>query len=157
MKTENQEKKYYGEYDILAGVDVVSCMKSNKNSFSKLRDYYNEKKDWIMGSLAYDLKNEIENLKSENKEFICFDNMYFFQPKIILIIKNDKIEFHHFENINANDLFKEISSIKFKENIISNNVDLNNRETKKEYLQKIKHIKYLLGLRRPHFLIMGNV
>ena len=34
--------------------------------------------------------------------------MYFFQPKIILIIKNDKIEFHHFENINANDwdLFK---------------------------------------------------
>ena len=138
---QNSKKKYYGEYDILAGVDVVSCIKSNENSFSKLRDYYNKKKDWIMGSLAYDLKNEIENLKSENKEFICFDNMYFFQPKIILIIKNDKIEFHHFENVNANDLFKEISSIKFKENIISNNVDLNSRETKKEYLQKIKDIK----------------
>ena len=82
----NSKKKYHGEYDIIAGVDPVSFIRSNKKSFKNLRDYYCSKNDWIMGNVAYDLKNETEKLSSKNTGIIKFDNIYFFQTRLLFIV-----------------------------------------------------------------------
>tara|TARA_B100001750_G_scaffold245995_1_gene267055 strand:- start:400 stop:1695 length:1296 start_codon:yes stop_codon:yes gene_type:complete len=137
----NSKKKYHGEYDIIAGVDPVSFIRSNKKSFKNLRDYYCSKNDWIMGNVAYDLKNETEKLSSKNTGIIKFDNIYFFQPRLLFIVKSSKLEIHHFKDENVDFVFEDIMKTEFKIHNSKSKIVLKKRDTKKKYLEKIKYIQ----------------
>ena len=62
------------------------------NSIEKLDNYIDQTRDWIFGYLNYDLKNEIENLKSKNRDNFNLPNLFFFQPRKIWIIRKAQIE-----------------------------------------------------------------
>ena len=64
----------YINYDIIAGVGAVDVLKSNAESFESLKNHHNIKKDWFFGYLSYDLKNEVEDLKSQNHDAFGVNN-----------------------------------------------------------------------------------
>ncbi len=90
-KQEFQDK--YAKHDFITAVGCVDQIHNShpesirdaiRNSFGQLQQFHDSKKDWLLGFLTYDLKNELEDLKSENKDGQEFPEFHFFQPRFIL-------------------------------------------------------------------------
>jgi para-aminobenzoate synthetase component 1 len=87
------------QYECICAVELESEIPFTKNnSTQKLDNYLKKVDDWVFGYLNYDLKNEIENLKSNNPDNFNLPNLYFYQPKKIWIIKNDYVEALYLES-----------------------------------------------------------
>ena len=70
----------YLKFDMLVGVDALDELFSEYDSCNRLFNFHYDKQDWLFGYMSYDLKTEIEDLKSENLDFLNFPSLHFFQP-----------------------------------------------------------------------------
>ena len=91
------------KYSCIAGVDSVLEIISSENSFEKLKRFHKEKNDWLFGFFSYDLKNEVENLSSENFDGVEFPQMNFFQPKYVFIVRNNNIEIRFLSEVSTEE------------------------------------------------------
>lgn len=55
-----------------------------ENTLEQLQKFYDQRKGWLFGYLTYDLKNEIEELHSENTDELSFPLLHFFAPKVVI-------------------------------------------------------------------------
>ena len=53
-------------------------------AFEALKAFSAAQQDWLFGHLAYDLKNETEQLQSNNADGVGFADLHFFVPEIVL-------------------------------------------------------------------------
>ena len=60
-------------------------------AFEQLQAFIDENSDWCFGHLGYDLKNEIEALQSGNADFVQFDDLFFFVPEMVVILRSDEL------------------------------------------------------------------
>jgi len=130
----------YINYDIIAGVGAVDVLQSNTESFESLKNYHNIKKDWFFGYLSYDLKNEVENLKSQNHDAFGVNNLLFFQPEYVLLLKDNQLEIQTFQSKDDCDKFVTAFSFEKLEGEPPT-VNFNQRDTKESYIDKIENIK----------------
>ena len=132
--------KDYINYDLLAGVGMNDILISNHDSFRKLNSFHCQKGDWLFGYLSYDLKNEIEELSSDNIDNFNADNLSFFIPEYVLVLNNDQLEIQTYHSKDSCDEFVKafnFSDIPFN----SLEINLNRRENKSSYLRKIRKVK----------------
>ncbi len=83
----------YSNYDAVLAVGAekrIEC--SSKQSFEKLRSFQESTKDYLFGYLGYDLKNDIENLHSNNWDGLNFSDVDFFQPKKVFLLRENQLE-----------------------------------------------------------------
>lgn len=86
----------YQEYDCVLAADAFLSLKTDyHNAFQDLRELQQTTKDWLFGYLSYDLKNDVEKLKSGNFDGLHFPDMYFFQPKRLFLLKGNQLEMHY--------------------------------------------------------------
>lgn len=77
----------YHTYESLIAVGARDTLRLKcGNAFRSLRKFHENKKDWLFGFLGYDLKNEIENLRSDNPDGLRFPDLFFFQPELVVEI-----------------------------------------------------------------------
>ncbi|WGU70868.1 hypothetical protein QIU18_02020 [Capnocytophaga canimorsus] len=50
----------------------------SKGAFESFKSFIDATNDYIFGYLSYDLKNDVENLQSENFDGLKFPELYFF-------------------------------------------------------------------------------
>ncbi len=131
----------FDDYELIIAYGAESFLQSSKNSLKKIDKYIHTVNDWIFGYLSYDLKNEIENLTDLNKDVFNLPNLYFYQPKVIWLIKEEKAEIYSIDEKNLNEDWDHINSIDYKDCIEKSSVDLITRTSKEEYVRKIKNIK----------------
>jgi para-aminobenzoate synthetase component 1 len=82
----------YSAFGVYIGAGkVAELTDSDKSSFVALEQFLNANKGYIPGYFSYDLKNEIENLNSENPDNLEFAKIYFFLPKHSILIRNNEI------------------------------------------------------------------
>ena len=62
------------------------------SAFVSLKEFYSHQKGWLFGHLGYDLKNEIEALSSKNNPLINFGLSFFFEPEILIQVRDGKFE-----------------------------------------------------------------
>ena len=92
----NEYELKTGEYEAILAVEAFTAIKTDYlDAFDKLKEFQETTADWIFGYLSYDLKNDVEQLKSSNFDGLHFPDLYFFQPQKLILIRNDKIEFHY--------------------------------------------------------------
>ncbi|MCC6252524.1 MAG: anthranilate synthase component I family protein [Bacteroidia bacterium] len=85
----------YRSYDFLVGLGLKKMVKINKdNTFAYLESFQNKHKTWLFGYFGYDLKNEIEDLQSNNKDILQLPPSYFIEPQIVITVKADYIQVH---------------------------------------------------------------
>jgi para-aminobenzoate synthetase component 1 len=152
----------YSSYDTVLAIDANSNLKiDDQNAFAELQNYREKVNDYIFGYLSYDLKNDIENLASNNIDGLDFANLYFFQPKKLFFIKDNTLEIQYlkeFEHEVESDLKTIRHYEKQSDNVISqnriknkqiatnfqenscNDVKIHKRITKKEYLKQLETI-----------------
>ena len=109
-------------------MNSLNILKANDNSFNQLRDFHIKNKDWMFGYLSYDLKNESEQLSSQNFDGIESPNLFFFIPKYVLILKNNTLSVHTYESISVCKNFLFENSVLEEKDIVS--VKLTRRDKK---------------------------
>ncbi|MEI6864529.1 anthranilate synthase component I family protein [Flavicella sp.] len=140
----NHHQEKHSQFEAVLAFGENSHLKSDfHNAFDKLKRYQSEVNDYIFGYLGYDLKNDVEELVSENEDNLGFPDLYFFQPKKLLFISDHTVTFkylHTFRDEIATD-FELISNFTLntlEENTSNSNIKL--RIHKDTYLQKVSTI-----------------
>ncbi|AIZ42730.1 anthranilate synthase component I family protein [Cellulophaga baltica] len=149
----NAHKQKYDSYDALIAVDALTSIKTDhKNAFDDLKTYQEQTKDWIFGYLTYDLKNDVEKLESANLDGVEFPELYFFQPKKIIKIKGNCLEFDYLNMVDDEIEEDYQTIIKCQPNMgekiqsVAKDIHIKMRIFKDEYFSKVTkmldHIKH---------------
>ncbi|MGB1205999.1 MAG: anthranilate synthase component I family protein [Chitinophagales bacterium] len=162
LDSNDYEQDKYSAYECLVAVANYEEAKQEKRIFEPKNDIFEalynfhlQKKDWLFGFFAYDLKNEIANLRSENIDEIAIPNCIFVQPNIVFTLqKNGVLEIaclkKEEQTTDAALIFEQIKNIQvagFEEKKPENKKNvLEKRLSKKEYIAKVEalqeHINY---------------
>ncbi|NMH88689.1 aminodeoxychorismate synthase component I [Flavivirga algicola] len=140
----NDYEQKHSKYDAVLAVDAFTSIQTNFNgSFDMLKEYQTNVQDWIFGYLTYDLKNDVEDLKSSNFDSLQFPDLYFFQPKKLFLFKDDQVEIKYLNCVDdelENDL-SDIQSGKVchpeRSRRVSNDIKIKLRIHKDEYFEKV--------------------
>ncbi len=140
---DNHEYEFKKSYDCIVGAGnmshLVSC--SNSGNLDALDKFLYKKNDWVFGHVAYDIKNEIEELSSSNFDGVKFPQILFFVPEIVLILSGKQLKIGAYSPKNADKIFDEINdSAEVEENKIKI-PSLKSRFTRTEYIKTIKKLK----------------
>ncbi|MBI1836495.1 MAG: anthranilate synthase component I family protein [Flavobacteriia bacterium] len=121
----------------------VDAENNSQNALLKLEDFIqNHKENYLFGFLSYDLKNEIENLKSSNKDGVSFPSLFFWNPKYVVELKNEKISFLQGEKCDESfDFISYFLEEETDQNFHPYHFNFKPRIDKSEYLNKIKELK----------------
>ena len=137
----NNYSQKYSSYDLIVAVDAFTSIKTDyNNSFEDLNQYQSHTKDWLFGYLSYDLKNDIEDLKSKNFDGLEFPDLYFFQPKKLFLVKENLLEIQYLNMVDDeveydfNEILSQKSKVKSQKSAIS----IEQRVSKEIYLEKVK-------------------
>lgn len=133
----------YNEFDAVLALGAEKrIVRKAKNAFEDLKTFRSNVKDYVFGYLSYDLKNEIENLRSENIDHLGFSDLYFFQAKKIFFLKDHTLTISYIDTCIdelENDL-KDIQSVKNFQNANPHHIKIKSRISKRSYHQKIENI-----------------
>lgn len=140
----NNYHRRYSSFDSIMAFDALTSIQTDTyDAFEKLKEYQSVSHDWLFGYLSYDLKNDVENLKSGNFDGLEFPDLYFFQPKKIITIKEGVAEFHYLpmvdDEVEAD--YEEINSFQESSTYETGNtgdVKIKLRIHKEEYMAKVK-------------------
>ena len=139
----------YSNYDCILAVDAFTSMVTDySKSFEDLHQYQSQTKDWLFGYLSYDLKNDIEDLQSNNHDGLEFPDMFFFQPKKLFLLKGNELEIHYLrlcdDEIESD--FEEILQCSEMHSVFQSSVEVQQRISKEDYLSKVS--KFLEHIQR---------
>ncbi|UCH13619.1 MAG: anthranilate synthase component I family protein [Bacteroidales bacterium] len=137
---------FYHTYDTIAGVDFIELLEPEQNkAFLSLKEFVRARPDWLFGHFSYDLKNEIENLTSDNFDGIGFPAMHFFQPRLVFTIEERLLTIHYPGEYYTKDeiilLFDSVNKIKIKDQKNYKDPDIRTRTPKQEYIDTVNKIK----------------
>ncbi|MEO8934995.1 MAG: anthranilate synthase component I family protein, partial [Xanthomarina sp.] len=108
----NRYNQRYSSFDAVMAVDAITSIQTDfYEAFNKLKEYQTITKDWLFGYLSYELKNAVEDLKSENYDGLKFPELYFFQPKKLFLFKDDTVEIQYL-NMVADEWEDDLEAIK---------------------------------------------
>ena len=135
----NAYHQKYSSYNAALAVDAFTSLQTDyNNAFQDLQQYQSQTKDWLFGYLSYDLKNDIEELHSNNFDGLTFPDLFFFQPKKLFLIQGNQVEIQYLrmcdDEIESD--FEEITSI----TPITHYplpITINQRISKENYLLKV--------------------
>ncbi|WJJ95191.1 aminodeoxychorismate synthase component I [Algibacter luteus] len=137
----NKEHQKHYNYDAVLAVDAFTSIKTDfTDGFEKLKEYQNYSKDWIFGYLSYDLKNDVENLISQNFDGLGFPDLCFFQPKKLFLIKGNQVEIQYL-NVVSDEIEDDLFDIKNKSEAargtVFSDIKIKLRTHKDEYFDKV--------------------
>lgn len=166
--TSNHHDKY-SQFDYLLAVDGFTSIKTDtQNGFDKLNEFQKHNQDWLFGFLSFDLKEDTHQIASQQINFLGFPDLYFFQPKKLIIVKNKQAHFLYLplfdDEIDVD--FEAINSLNHNfETIEKREVDFQLRTPKTDYLKSasqllkeiqlgnIYEVNYCVEFYKDHFEI----
>ena len=113
------------------------------SAFRQLRDFSDQHDDWQFGHFSYDLKNEIEDLSSENPDHVQFPDLFFFVPQILVALSPEKLSIGLL-NTNHSSVYQQIigSPIQISGKAeLNQKVNIRNRISKSDYCRTINQLR----------------
>jgi len=136
----NSYPQEYSSFDCVLAVDAFTSLKTDfHNAFEDLKQYQQTTKDWLFGYLTYDLKNDIEPLKSSNFDGLDFPDLFFFQPKKIFLLKGNQLEIQYLLlcDDEVEDDFDEIVTRNYEPFVTLSGIKVEQRISKEFYIEKV--------------------
>ncbi|MGN6641200.1 MAG: anthranilate synthase component I family protein [Mucilaginibacter sp.] len=132
-------KDAYSKFDLLLAVGFTDSITGSCGSaFDALEKFYTEQPGWKFGFLTYDLKNENEELTSNNFDGLHFPDLYFFVPQHLLLVKNNEVEII---SANTHQVWNDISRQEISAFPDQPKTELHSRFTKADYIKAVNDIK----------------
>ncbi|WP_281631676.1 anthranilate synthase component I family protein [Flavobacterium luteolum] len=136
----NSYPQQYSSFDCILAVDAFTSLKTDYfNAFEDLKQYQQNTKDWLFGYLSYDLKNDIENLQSNNFDGLDFPDLFFFQPKKVFILKGNELEIQYLMlcDDEVEEDFNDIVENQTETFVTLSGVEVKQRISKELYVEKV--------------------
>ncbi|WGD34691.1 anthranilate synthase component I family protein [Olleya sp. YS] len=138
----NQYQQQYSNFDAVLAVDAFTGLQTDyHNAFEQLKEYQSLTNDWIFGYLSYDLKNDVEQLQSNNFDGLGFPDLYFFQPKKLFLFKDDTVTIQYLKMVD-DEFDSDLNAICHCEDEgrsnLPNDIKIHLRIHKDEYFNKIE-------------------
>lgn len=128
-------------YECLVGCGVVASVAANAgNALNDLQQFLEKQNDWCFGHLGYELKNETEQLQSAHADKIGFADLYFFVPQYIFQLGDKEISIGSLKEDHA-EVFQQIKTQSIATYVQNNELQIQERVTKAEYLKTIQSIQ----------------
>jgi len=123
-------------YLALANESVECC---NSSSLIKIRSWLTRNaKSWVFGYFGYDLKNQIEELESNNEDRVQFPESYFFVPETLIKISKSKEWEIVYGDFNENEIRQGNNAYPMGMGAVK--VEMVWKNSKEDYLAKIRRI-----------------
>lgn len=137
----NNIRKYpYGPFDEILAVGALSVLKfSEKDNFEELKQYYAKQPDWMIGYLAYDLKNQLEVLESANPDHVGFPDIHFYIPEHIISFNGDTVYIE--SNSSPDKIFEAINNVIFPQTAVTESIKLSYRASREHYISTVNKLK----------------
>jgi para-aminobenzoate synthetase component 1 len=139
----NDYPQEYSSYDCILAVDAFTSIKTDShNAFEDLKQYQQITKDWLFGYLSYDLKNDIEDVQSQNFDGLDFPDLFFFQPKKIFLLKGNQLEIQYL-NMCDDEVEEDYDEISIQYSVFSvqnSQITIQQRISAANYLEKASKI-----------------
>ncbi|NNC51002.1 MAG: aminodeoxychorismate synthase component I [Flaviramulus sp.] len=140
----NNYNQKHGNYDAVLAVDAFTCIQTDYHQgFEKLKEYQTNVNDWIFGYITYDLKNDVEDLKSVNFDGLGFPDLYFFQPKKLFLLKDNILEIQYL-NVVQEEIHSDFEVITHCDDVqqehLPNDIKIKLRIHKDEYFEKVNNM-----------------
>ena len=91
----NSHEDRYSSFDACLAIGKARVF----TDLDTLEHFIEDASDWLFGYFSYDLKNKLEDLKSENIDNLGFPEVYFFQPEKIVTLKDNQLHFKYLETL----------------------------------------------------------
>jgi para-aminobenzoate synthetase component 1 len=138
--SQSNENQLYKTYDFVVAVDAFTSIQTDfEKAFEDVYQYQSKSNDWLFGYLAYDLKNDVEHLQSQNFDGLGFSDLYFFQPKKIFLLKDSTLEIQYL-NMCDDEIDSDLEDILNQSKIKSpkSNIEIKQRISKENYIKKVE-------------------
>ncbi len=124
--------------------DTLIC--NSGNALEKLQTFIDEHPNcYIFGYLGYDLKNEIEDLKSENNDCLNFPDMFFWAPKYVVKMSQENYSIIQGKpDTIGYDFINNFMEEETDQNFHPYKIDFTPRTTKNDYLKNVEQIQQRL-------------
>ncbi|MCL5128210.1 aminodeoxychorismate synthase component I [Algibacter sp. L4_22] len=137
----NHYEQKYGSYDAILAVEAFTSIQTDYHQgFDKLKEYQTLVKDWVFGYLTYDLKNDVEALKSQNTDGLEFSDLSFFQPKKLFLFKDNQVEIQYLKCVD-DEIEADLEAIRNAKEAVKdhqeNNIKIKLKIHKDEYFNKV--------------------
>ncbi len=126
---------------VLAFGDGDTILLDGPKILDRLQQFIDEHKgEHLVGYISYDVKNEIENLESNNEDRLQFPLIYFWCPKYVVRMDNENFEFVQGE--------KSAESFEFLNYFMEEETDQNFHEYIFPFHAKTKKEDYISGVKK---------
>ena len=139
----NEYPSRHGTYECLIGAGALRSLRHPEapTAFSQLREFYQSQPSWLFGHLAYDLKNDLENLSSQNPDGVGFPALHFFQPLVVLeLFPSGELRIHS-EQKDPEQIFREIQNQTLAPETAAPPIHVRARMAPSEYLEKVRRLQ----------------
>ena len=139
----NDYPQAYSSYDCILAVDAFTSIKTDfHNAFEDLKQYQQTTRDWLFGYLSYDLKNNLEDLGSNNFDGLDFPDLFFFQPKKLFLLKGTTLEIQYLNMCDEEleDDFEQILELHSEFSLPNEPITIQQRISKENYLNKVSNV-----------------
>ena len=120
-------------------------IKADTNALEQLQQFCDRNKGWKFGYLSYDLKNETEELSSENNDGLAFPLLHFFSPRVVIETRATEHLLHFDEEqvgeAEAKAIYETAYNSQSALTARNSVTGIKNRITKEEYLSAFKALK----------------
>jgi len=109
------------------------------DDFESLKQQFENEKEWLVGYLGYDLKNQLESLESNNPDRNQFHQTYFYIPKHLIHINRKQVTISTVDD--PDTVFREINEHTATKSISLGDVGITANISKEEYIKTVKQIQ----------------
>ena len=135
----NVHKYPYGPFDEILAAGAQKVLTFNgSDDFEQLKQHYIQEKDWMIGYLAYDLKNQVEDLKSEHHDHVSFPDISFYIPEHLLFFKGDAVYIE--SNSLPSDIFETIHETALA-STKTQKTNIEQRVSRQQYISTVNSLK----------------
>lgn len=145
----NKDRRLQSSKIIAVGSTQEFIVTHSKNALAELQKFQNENKGWLFGYLTYDIKNEIEDLSSENTDNLGFPVLQFFVPKVVMQINSNDISVIYDDafttQMEAEEIYNLIQ-VPLKKGVRGvhtpvTSIDIHPKISKAEYIDSVNQLK----------------
>jgi para-aminobenzoate synthetase component 1 len=138
----NNYHQKHSSFDCVLAVDAFTSIKTDyHNAFEDLKQYQQQTKDWLFGYLSYDVKNDVEDLYSNNFDGLHFPDLFFFQPKKLFLLKGNQLEVRYLQ-LCDDEIESDLIDIEnnCQLSIINYQLSIQQRISKESYIAKVNQM-----------------
>lgn len=131
----------YTSFDCIAAAGAHQLFVPGSPALPGLRRFIHSCRDWLFGHVAYDLKNELEDLSTRHPDPLSFPDLCFFQPISVLILTGNVLTI---ETLDASPetVYKDLLSTHVAQpEIAYQAIPLQSRISKAQYVQTVQQLQ----------------